>query len=47
MKRMVWTEPAKADVRRLDKPTGAPGTEPNPLSHLDTAIDSDRIESND
>lgn len=21
MKRMVWTEPAKADVRRLDKPT--------------------------
>ena len=21
MKRIVWTEPAKADVRRLDKPT--------------------------
>ena len=21
MKRIVWTEPAKADIRRLDKPT--------------------------
>jgi len=21
MKRIIWTEPAKADVRRLDKPT--------------------------
>ena len=24
MKRIVWTEPAKADVRALDKPTALP-----------------------